>query len=80
MFLLVDNGLPYDNTLYFSISKTKKTNIISIGESGKSNFLSRIYTSGEFNFNNYTLSTLDYNKLEEQDVIVLNELEKSHKL
>ena len=73
---IVDNGLPYDNTLYFSISKTKKTNIISIGESGKSNFLSRIYTSGEFNFNNYTLSTLDYNKLEEQDVIVLNELEE----
>lgn len=73
---IVDNGLPYDNSLYFSISKIKKTNIISIGEPGKSNFLSRIYTSDEFNFSNYTLSALDYNKLEEQDVVVLNELDE----
>jgi hypothetical protein len=62
--------------LYFSISKAKKTNIISIGEPAKSNFLSRIYTSEEFNFSNYTLSALDYNKLEEQDAIVLNELDE----
>lgn len=75
-FSIVDNGLAYDNTLYFSISKTKKTNIISIGEPAKSNFLSRIYTNKEFNFNNYTLSALDYNKLEEQDAIVLNELDE----
>ncbi|WP_338647993.1 BatA domain-containing protein [Flavobacterium sp. KS-LB2] len=75
-FSIVDNGLTYDNTLYFSISKAKKTNIISIGEPSKSNFLSRIYTSEEFNFSNYTLSALDYNKLEEQDAIVLNELDE----
>ena len=75
-FSIVDNGLSYDNTLFFSISKTKKTNIISIGEQAKSNFLSRIYTSEEFNFNNYTLSALDYNKLEEKEVVVLNELDE----
>ena len=73
---IVDNGLSYDNTLYFSISKTKKTNVISIGEPQKSNFLSRIYTAEEFNFNNYTLRSLDYNKLEEQNTIVLNELDE----
>lgn len=73
---IVDNGLPYDNTLYFSISKAKKTNVISIGEPTKNNFLSRIYTPEEFNFNSYTLSALDYNKLEEQDAIVLNELDE----
>lgn len=75
-FSIVDNGLSYDNVLYFSISKTKKNNIISIGEPSKSNFLSRIYTSEEFNFNNYTLSALDYNKLEDQDAIILNELDE----
>ena len=73
---IVDNGLPYDNTLYFSISKAKKTNVISIGDPMKNNFLSRIYTPEEFNFNSYTLSALDYNKLEEQDAIVLNELDE----
>ncbi|KIA86322.1 BatA and WFA domain-containing protein [Flavobacterium sp. AED] len=73
---IIDNGLSYDNTLFFSISKTKKTNVISIGEPEKSNFLSRIYTNEEFNFNNYTLGSLDYNKLEEQNAIVLNELDE----
>lgn len=71
-----DNGLTYDNKLYFSISKTKRTNVISIGNPEKSNFLSRIYTSTEFNFNNYSISSLDYNSLEKQNTIILNELEE----
>jgi hypothetical protein len=65
--------LSYDNTLYFSISKTKKT-IISIGEPQAISF--PIYTNEEFNFTNYNLSALDYNKLEEQDAIVVNELDE----
>ena len=69
-----DNGLTYDNKLFFSISKAKKTNVISIGEPEKSNFLSRIYTSSEFNYNNYSISSLDYNSLEKQNTIILNEL------
>ncbi|MDP5199926.1 BatA and WFA domain-containing protein [Flavobacterium sp. DG2-3] len=69
-----DNGLTYDNKLFFSISKNKKTNVISIGEPEKSNFLSRIYTSGEFNYNNYSIGALDYNSLEKQNTIILNEL------
>jgi hypothetical protein len=71
-----DNGLTYDNKLFFSISKNKKTNVISIGAPEKSNFLSRIYTSGEFNYQNYALNSLDYNSLEKQNTIILNELEE----
>jgi hypothetical protein len=73
---IIDNGLEYDNNLYFSISKPKKNNIISIGTAEKSNFLSRIYTNDEFNFNNFTIETLDYNSIEKQNTIVLNELEE----
>lgn len=40
----------------------------------KTGFLSRIYTSNEFNFVNSELSNLDYNQLENQDAIILNEL------
>jgi len=69
-----DNGLTYDNKLFFSISKNKKTNVISIGEPEKANFLSRIYTSTEFNYNNYPIGSLDYNSLEKQNTIILNEL------
>ena len=73
---ITDNGLEYDNNLYFSISKPKKTNIISIGQPEKSNFLSRIYTNDEFNFNNFAIETLDYNVLEKQNTIVINELDE----
>lgn len=73
---ITDNGLEYDNNLYFSISKPRKNNIISIGTHDKSNFLSRIYTNDEFNFNNFAIETLDYNVLEKQNTIVLNELDE----
>ncbi|HJR99471.1 MAG TPA: BatA and WFA domain-containing protein [Flavobacterium sp.] len=71
-----DTGLAYDNTYYFSIAKKQKTNVISIGESTKSNFLQRIYTKDEFNYSNSELAVLDYNNLEKQDAIVLNELDQ----
>jgi len=73
---IADNGLEYDNNLYFSISKPKKNNIISIGTAEKSNFLSRIYTNDEFNFNNFAIETLDYNAIEKQNTIVLNEMDE----
>lgn len=71
---ITDNDLEYDNTLFFSITKPEKTNVLSIGQTEKSSFLSRIYTKDEFNYSNYELSSLDYNSLENQDAIVLNEL------
>jgi hypothetical protein len=73
---LVDNGLTYDNTFYFSIGESQKTKVMSIGEIAKSLFLSRIYTNDEFEYQNNTLSQMDYNILEEQNVIVLNEIEE----
>jgi hypothetical protein len=73
---ILDNGLDYDNTLFFSISKPTKTNIISIGSAQKSSFLSRIYTKDEFNYSNSEIASLDYNSIEKQDAIVLNELEE----
>ena len=71
---IIDKGLTYDNNYYFSISKPEKINVISIGANERSNFLSRIYTPEEFNFNNFELASLDYNLLEKQDAIVLNEI------
>ena len=71
-----DNDLTYDNKLFFSISKIKKNNIISIGTPEKNNFLSRIYTDDEFNYSTFTLNTLDYNSIDKQDAIILNELDE----
>ncbi|HLA56257.1 MAG TPA: BatA and WFA domain-containing protein [Flavobacterium sp.] len=71
---ITDNGLDYDNTLFFSITKPQKTNVISIGDPEKSVFLSKIYTAEEFNYANFPIGSLDYNILEKQDAIVVNEL------
>ena len=73
---ITDNGLEYDNTFYFSISKPEKIKVICIGETKKSLFLSRIYTKEEFDFNNSAIGLLDYNALEKQDAIILNELDE----
>lgn len=69
-----DNALQYDNQLFFSISKPQKMNIVTIGQPEKSNFLKKIYSDNEFIFNNFDLKTLDYNILEKQDAIILNEV------
>ncbi|PHR68823.1 MAG: hypothetical protein COA67_12265 [Lutibacter sp.] len=71
---LDDPLLPFDNTLFFSISKSEKTNVISIGKNAE--YLSKIYSKKEFNFNQKTVSNLDYNSIQNQHLIILNELVK----
>lgn len=71
----IDNSLSFDNTYYFTISNPKKSNVLSIGASDKSRFLKKIYTEKEFQFSNFELSNLDYNSIDKQDAIVINELE-----
>jgi Aerotolerance regulator N-terminal len=75
-FSIIDNGLEYDNQLFFSISKPLKKNVISIGTSEKSAFLSRIYTSDEFEFQNFQIENLAYNLIEQQDAIIINEVKE----
>lgn len=69
-----DKRLAYDNDYYFSITKNEKINILSIGESTKNNFLTRIFTKEEFNYSNSELRALDYNTIEKQATILLNEI------
>lgn len=74
--VIEDQDLAYDNKLFFSIAKIKKNNVISIGTPEKNSFLSRIYTDDEFSFGSVTLNALDYNTIDKQDAIVLNELDE----
>lgn len=70
---LIDDTLEFDNDFYFSISKPDKINVLSIGIS--SDFLTKIYTKNEFNYSSYPLKNLNYNKLRNQHLIILNELD-----
>ncbi|PQJ82220.1 BatA domain-containing protein [Polaribacter glomeratus] len=64
----------FDNTFYFSLNTTKKVSVLSIGN--EANFLSKIYTEDEFNFTQSSLQNVNYNSIQKQQLIVLNELEK----
>jgi len=72
---ILDNGLTYDNQLYFTLDKKDKIKVLAIGP-GEHRFLERIYTEDEFLFSSSNLRTLDYGVLDDQNLIVLNELEE----
>jgi hypothetical protein len=69
---LVDDGMEFDNDFYFSISSPEKINVLSIGNPAE--FLTKLYTDNEFNFTAPPLQQLNYNSLQNQHLIILNEL------
>ncbi|HEX9827378.1 MAG TPA: BatA domain-containing protein, partial [Flavobacteriaceae bacterium] len=74
-FTIEDANLQYDNTLYFNLDKREKINVLSINEADDT-FLKKIYTNDEFNYSAYPFKALDYNALENQNLIILNELKE----
>jgi len=71
-----DNSLEYDNTYYFSISKPEKSSVMAIGTKAKNEFLSKIYTEQYFEFSDFELKNLDYNLIDKQHTLILNELDE----
>jgi len=69
-----DINLAFDNTLFFSINKATKANVLAINESDDT-FLKRIYSENEFQYTSVSLNELNYSDIENQNLIVLNELE-----
>ncbi|ULC60652.1 BatA and WFA domain-containing protein [Flaviramulus sp. BrNp1-15] len=68
-----DASLQFDNTLYFNINDASKINVLTINASDDS-FLKRIYTNDEFNYTSTQENQLNYNSIDKQNLIVLNEL------
>ncbi len=68
------SGLGFDDVKYFSLNKPDKINVVSISNVDH-DFLKRIYSNDEFNFNNYKPNTVNYAKLNEAQLIILNEID-----
>ena len=64
----------FDNSFFFTINTNSKINVLTIGENA--DFLKRIYSDNEFNFRNLTTQNLNYNLIQKQHLIVLNEIQK----
>ena len=73
-----DDVYPFDNSLFFTIKKDQKINVLSIGK--KANFLTRIYNNKEFNFLQSSVQNTDYNSIPKQQLIILNEIENLPKV
>ncbi|RIA09834.1 putative membrane protein (TIGR02226 family) [Flavobacteriaceae bacterium MAR_2010_72] len=70
-----DSNLQYDNTLFFNLSENEKINVLSINEADDT-FLKKIYTRDEFTYSSYNFKDLNYNSIESQDLIIINELKE----
>ena len=64
----------HDNTYHFALNNNQKTPVLAIGK--KANFLSKIYTKEGFKFTNYPIQNINYNTLQNQQLIILNEAVK----
>ena len=68
-----DTGLQFDNTLFFNINRATKVNVLSINSADDS-FLKRIYTEDDFNYKSTSENQINYNLIEAENLIILNEL------
>jgi len=69
-----DAMLQFDNSLFFNINKREKINVLSINSSD-SDFLNRIFSEDEFNFKSVAFNQLNYNDINPQNLIILNEID-----
>jgi hypothetical protein len=67
-----DNGLSFDNELFFSVKQAEPINVSSIN-AAEDEFLQRIFTAPEFNYKSFPETGVDYNALAASEVIILNE-------
>jgi len=72
--VIEDTSLQFDNVLFFNINQRPKIKVLSINSVNDS-FLKRVFTDGEFSYNATDFKQLNYNEIEQQNLIVLNELE-----
>lgn len=72
--VIEDQSLSYDNVWYFNIDRPRKSKVLSLGDDNKSSFMAKIFTSQDFDYQNVSLNALDYQFIESQDAIILNEL------
>ncbi|TQI70916.1 putative membrane protein (TIGR02226 family) [Gramella sp. Hel_I_59] len=68
-----DEGLKYDNIIYFSISEQTPISVLAISE-GDSNYLQGLYTEPEFNLKVSEANEVEYTDIQQASLIVLNEL------
>ena len=68
-----DRQLQFDNTLFFNFNKPEKIRVLSINDSDDQ-FLNKVYRGSEFSYKSVAPNKLNYNDIDNQNLIILNEL------
>lgn len=69
-----DEALQYDNQCFFSIQQPEKINVLTISNT-EDTFLKKIYTDEAFKYTSQTIDAIDFTKINEQHIIILNEID-----
>jgi hypothetical protein len=73
--VLEDYPVSFDNELFFTLAFTEKVNVVQILGNNSSNYLSAIYGNDLlFNQQSMPASNIDYQQLEDADLIIINQV------
>ncbi|WP_420379479.1 BatA domain-containing protein [Gilvibacter sp.] len=70
-----DQELEFDNELYFSLGEQTAIKVMSINQAER-NYLDKLFPAPEFELVHNSHTAADYNAILQQNVVVLNELER----
>ena len=75
---LEDYPITFDNNLHFNLNKTSRIKILNIKQSTTLDYINNLYSNDTINYQyQYAgINNLNYQEIKEQDLIILNEIEK----
>lgn len=72
-----DYPVTFDNDFYFVLNKQERIKILEIRGASGEDYFQKVYANNEiFNFTSYDAGNLDYSKLSEVDLVVLNGIDR----
>ena len=73
-----DYPITFDNEIYFNLNKSEKIKISSIYNNEKLNYIEKLFLNDTINYNysKQSINSINYQKLKEKDVIILDEVKK----
>ncbi len=73
-----DHPITFDNNCYFTLKHSRKVNVLSINFANSNTAITTLFgnDTATFNYNNSSVNNINYNTLNQQDFIFINEIEQ----
>lgn len=73
---ITDYPINFDDTYFFTFEVAEKINVLTINQSGNSPYLNALFKGNDiFSFKSQSVNQLDYTKLPQNQLIILNEIQ-----